>query len=111
MKFKNEGSLERSLLVTFPGCSNVLEALAKVKQNKNQTALQTPLKEPTSEYEAMRDAINTITTHSKGFDFDLMDAKVRKDLSEIKIDSIEGVNLWRDSWVTVLGKGKAGRRL
>lgn len=107
MKFKNERSLERSLVRDFPGSKNVLEALDKAKRNKNKAPLETPCIPQEPEYGTMVDALKQITDAAEGFDFDSMDAKLRKDLSEMKTDSIEGTVKWLDSWLTVLGAGRA----
>jgi hypothetical protein len=108
MQFKNERSLERSLVRDFPGSKNVLDALEQAKRDKIQTPPEAP--SLSTEYSTMKDAINQITEASKGFDFDSMDAKLRKDLSEIKTDSIEGIIKWRDSWQNVLRVARGNSR-
>lgn len=81
--------LKKSLLLNYPGCSNVLEALEKAKT-------KTP-----SNYEVLRSAISEIRDYLGDYDIDLMDRNKRIELYKIPLDSIKNVELWKRGWLNV----------
>ncbi len=110
MKFKNERSLERSLVRDFPGAKNVLDALQKVKtQRLNDSALQTTLELPINEYETMRDAIKDIENASKGFDFSKVDKETNASLSKMPITTTEEVGAWVAAWLKILNLSQSSK--
>ena len=96
MKFKDyEGSLKRALLMNYPGCSSALEAFDQVMKtsSQNQRSTELPL-----EYESMRNAINDIANALDGYNIDLMDQPLRKELADMPLKSVEDIEKWKQSW-------------
>lgn len=104
MKFDNprkqtpEG-LKKSLLLNYPGCSNVLEALEKAKGNTLSGVPSKQESKPPSDYEVLRKAILDISRHLGDYNIDFMDRNKRIELYKIPLDSIDNVKKWRDGWL------------
>lgn len=105
MKFKpharhgTDEDLKKLLLVNYPGCKTVSEALEKEKKNRIPSPPQDlPSLTPV---DVLRTAILDIQNHLNNFDIDFMDQELRLSLSKIPLDSVENITRWRDEWLKI----------
>jgi hypothetical protein len=97
-----EGSLERHLKLNHSGCKSAFEASQKVRnQKKNETAAQ-PMK--LNQDEEMKQIIKEVEVLTKDIDIDSLNLKVRTELANMPITTIEEALAWRDAWVKFMGE-------
>jgi hypothetical protein len=92
-------SLRRTLLLNYPGCKSVTEALELAR--KPSSSNQRP-PELTKEYESMRKAIIDIANVLDGYNIDLLDPRLREELARMPLKSLEDVEAWKQSWLGII---------
>lgn len=92
-------SLRRSLLLNYPGCKSVVEALELTKKTSSQNQRPTELSE---EYKSMRQIIIDIENLINGYDIDLMGPELRDELKFMPLKNIEDAVKWKENWFRVL---------
>lgn len=102
-----EGSLERHLKLNHSGCKSAFEASQKIRnQNKNQTAAQ-PME--LTQDELMKQIIKEVEVLTKDVDLDTLDLKVRTELANMPITTIEEAKAWKEAWVKFMGERNDSR--
>ena len=104
-----EGSLERQLKLNYPGCSSAFEASQKVRNlPKNETAAQATKPNQDDEMKRILKDVEIIT---KDFDIEKLDHKVRTQLANMPLSTLEEANLWKEACVKAMGEQKVSKTL
>lgn len=106
MKFKpiakngTDEDIKKILLLNYPGCNSIAEALEKqTKEMRPSLPQDLPLVETIGE--VFYESVNNIESYLNGFDIDLLDPKIRFDLSKMPTSTIPEIKLWREKWLSV----------
>lgn len=105
-KHGTDEDIRKILLLNYPGCKTIAEALEKQKRDI-KGIVESPIIEviPKTIVEIFNEAVKNIASYLDGYDIDLMDQQLRFDLSKMPLNTIPEINLWRETWSSV-GKNK-----